>query len=589
MDEANRRLGAREYALLTLLAAVLFGYATISGKPLTMHEARLPQLAREMLAAGQWLLPCSGERPWLERPPFPLWVTLLVGHAAGALDQEWIVRIPPVLMGWLTLLVVGWSGARLLGRKLGLLSAVALATMYEFYFYAGQAEDDIFLAFLAAACIAFFVATEFPIEAPPDARRHFLGNRPLTVWLFFIVLGATSLAKGPLVGAVEILAAIGVFLLLGRDKTRLLRYVWLWGWLLFAALTVGWYLYAYQVYPSIWDNLKLDFAGTGRHQPFWDYLVNILWTTAPWTPFWILGLILAWPAARRERLSPQRFLWCWALVPLMVLSLPARKHHHYLVPILPAFAVLASLGLERVGRWILRPDAKPLRPWGGLLVGLPGAAVIIALALWHKIPGPLWVSGLLAAVFFACSVVVGIGLARRNGRWILVPILAGIAVAAGWGQSVAATSNKAKNEDLAFLARVGREVPPGAPLLVDARGALEFFRQQFYLPEGTVPLQNFTFLRDSRITAPRVYVIGHESARAFLSTLGEVQMVDQSPYVRRGQSSDDRYTLFLLTYRPDLQRYPAPQVSVTQGMGRAPGPYCGPPPGDEGKGSQSRP
>jgi 4-amino-4-deoxy-L-arabinose transferase-like glycosyltransferase len=332
LTDTRRRLRGSDYLLLTLLAAVLFGYATISGKPLTMHEARLPQTAREMMASGEWLLPHSGERPWLERPPFPHWVMLAAGHLAGRLDQVWIVRIPPATMGWLTLLLVGWTGARLMGRRTGLLSAVALATMYEFYFYAGQAEDDIFLAFLVALALAFFVAAEFPAGAQPDGRGHFLGNRPAAVWLFFAVLGLSSLAKGPLVGAIEVVAAAAAFLALTRDKARVFRYVWLWGWLVFAGISVAWYLYAYSVYPSILDNLRLDYVGSNRGEPLWYYPINILWTTAPWTPLWVLGLWLTWRGARTDRASPSRFLWCWWLAPLIALSIPARKHHHYLVP-----------------------------------------------------------------------------------------------------------------------------------------------------------------------------------------------------------------------------------------------------------------
>jgi 4-amino-4-deoxy-L-arabinose transferase-like glycosyltransferase len=578
MTDFPRHLRPADYALLTLLAAVLFGYGTISGKPLTMHEARLPQCSREMLATGQWLLPHSGERPWLERPPFPHWVMLAVGHLAGRLDRAWIVRIPPALMGTLTLLLVAWMGGRLLGRPAGLLSGVALATMYEFNFYAGQAEDDIFLAFLVAACMALFVATEFPSEAPTDSRRHLLGNRPASVWLFFAVAGLSSLAKGPFMGAIEVFAATGPFVLLSRDKTRILRYVWLWGWLLFAGASLAWYGYAYSVYPSLWDNLRFDFVGSTRRSPAWSYLVNILWTTAPWTPFWIAGAALLWRGARAERSGPNRFLWCWWLAPLIALSIPARKHHHYLLPILAPFAVMAAVGLQHAWAW-LRPRAG--RPRTVLhtvcFVALPGSAAIVALALWGKIPGPLWAAIALAGAFLPCATLVGVGLARRSGRLVLAAVLAGVTIGAGWGQSILATTGRNWDQDVDFVARAGPLAAPDKPILVDAYGTLEFFRLQFYLPPGTTPLQDLTFLRDSRLTAPQVYVVTHTRSQDFLSTLGDWRIVCESNQAPRKSAQEDRYALFLLTFKPGLERYPAPPVSVTQAMGRAPGPSCGPP------------
>jgi 4-amino-4-deoxy-L-arabinose transferase-like glycosyltransferase len=412
---------------------------------------------------------------------------------------------------------------------------------------------------------------------------RFLGNRPPAVWLFFVAVGLTSLVKGPLIGAVEAGAAVATFLALTRDWGRILRYVWLWGWLLFVAVTSAWYLYAYHVYPSIWDNFRYDLAGSGRSEPFWYYAAAIGWTTSPLTPLWIVGLVLTWRGARADRAGPNRFLWCWWLAPLIVLSLPARKHHHYLVPVLGAFAVLAGVGMDRIGAWI--GSAKPRRglvPLGLFAVALPGAAAIALLGWWQKIPGPLWATLLLAAVFFACAIAVSVGLSGRSGRWVLAGLLAGLTVFAAWGQSVLATSGRNRNLDIYFLARVRQVAAPDIPLLIDTRGpadmggSLEFFRQQFYLPAGTVPLQNLTFLRDQRISADKVYVLTRYRCRSLLSAFGSWRIIEESGQKATAGPSD-HYALFLLTFAPGLERYPAPPISVMQALGQAAGPTCGPP------------
>lgn len=579
-------LTLKDYGLLALLGLLLFGYGTISGKPLTMHEARLPQCSREMLARGEWLLPRSGERPWLERPPFPHWVELIAGHVFGRLDKVWIVRIPPALMGLMTLLLVAWTAARLFGRQIGLLGAVALATMYEFYFYAGQAEDDIFLAFLASVCVAAFVVTEFPTNGRlPDARRHFLGNRQWTVWLFFIVLGMTSLAKGPLVGAIDVIAGTGMFLLVSvsLSEGRIGRYLWLWGWILFLALTAGWPVYAGSAYPSLWDNYRYDYSGPFGHEPLWYYFAAILWTTAPWTPLWLLGICLVWPRKGKKLPPARRFLLCWALVPLLVISIPSRKHHHYLVPILPAFALLAAFGAQRVGEFIRNPAPKKytgLLP--GLLAGLAGFAAFAALAVARIIPGPLLVSLGMSVVFLLCSTCIGFATKKRNGSMVLVTLCAGFVVFGDWGQSVLGKADENKCGDIMFLERVRRIVPDNTPLMIEAHGSMDFFRLQFYSRPGTVVLHNITYLRDDRITAEQVYVIAHAYQRDFLAQLGDCQVIDASIRARRETSPAERYTLFLLTFKPALKRYPAPKVSVLQamdrGVGAQAGPFCGPPP-----------
>jgi len=584
MMPSFRSLSAKDFGILALLGLLLFGYGTISGKPLTMHEGRLPQCAREMLANGNWLVPESGGIPWLEFPPFPHWVEILTGHVLGRLDAVWIARIPPALMGILTLLIVAWTAARLFGRPIGMMSAVALATMYEFYFYAGQAEDDIFLAFLMTVCVAAFVATEFPgAGISPDRRKHFFGNRPWTVWMFFIVLGMTSLAKGLLLGAGELVMGLGIFLLLAWREKRLGRYVWLWGWMLFFVLTAAWSVYVGSLYPGLWESYKHRYLGSMHQEAPWYYLTTILWTSAPWTLMWLLGIFLVWPRKGEPWKPANYFLLCWAVGPLLVLSIPLRKHHHYLVPVLPAFAVLAAIGLQWVGEFISRfGSGKVSGLLLGFVTGLTGFATIITLAFLHVIPGSLWVASGIGAVFLVCSLGLGRAWEKKDARMVLVIFCAGFVVFSAWGQNLAGQTEANQCGDFAFIERVNRIVPDGQPVLINAFGSLDFFRLQFGLRPGTVALPNLTYLRDEAIEADQVYVIARAGSGDFLVQLGHCRVLDASSRARRESSPADRFTLFLMTFHPGLQRYPAPPVLMhyisDNREERSTRAFCGPPP-----------
>ena len=89
-----------------------------------------------------------------------------------------------------------------------------------------------------------------------DPRLRFTGGRPWTVVGFFVLLGLTNLAKGPVVGAAVIVGSIGAYFLMpalvwrrgnlgvffawpAQEGRRVRRYVWLWGWLA-AAVIRGW-------------------------------------------------------------------------------------------------------------------------------------------------------------------------------------------------------------------------------------------------------------------------------------------------------------------------------------------------------------
>ena len=76
------RLRLRDFLILAAFCLLLFGFEMFSGRPLSLHEARLPELSREMFLHHNWLFPQSGGRPWLERPPLPQWIE--VGIWAGS-------------------------------------------------------------------------------------------------------------------------------------------------------------------------------------------------------------------------------------------------------------------------------------------------------------------------------------------------------------------------------------------------------------------------------------------------------------------------------------------------------------------------
>jgi 4-amino-4-deoxy-L-arabinose transferase-like glycosyltransferase len=84
-------------------------------------------------------------------------------------------------------------------------------------------------------------------------------------------------------------------------------------------------------------------------EPWWYYLVSWMWQLLPWTGALLLAARGSWQRAVQRRRSPDRFLWCWAIVPIAVLSLSRGKHHHYILAPLCGLTPLLSLGLLRLG------------------------------------------------------------------------------------------------------------------------------------------------------------------------------------------------------------------------------------------------
>src|SRR5262249_30875475 len=156
------------------------------------------------------------------------------------------------------------------------------------------------------------------------------GKRPWAVLAFFLVLGLTNLVKGLMFGAAMVLIPIVGFMIWNGDLKRFPRYLWFWGWLACAIAAGAWLVAATMRYPDmllVWfGDVANRTEGIKWNEPFWYYWVNLLWEILPWTGPALYGLWLTRTKAFAESASPERFLWCWALLPLFVFSIPTHKH-----------------------------------------------------------------------------------------------------------------------------------------------------------------------------------------------------------------------------------------------------------------------
>ena len=216
-----------DYLRVGLFALLLFGYAAFSGRPLTMHEARLPETSREMLATRP-LAAAEQRRPgrgWNGRRCRTGWWPPRWRSRAGWI-AVWVVRLPSAAMGTATVLLTDVDRpAGCLGRTVGVLaSGLALATSASSS-TSTPARPRTTSTWRRSwpAAMALFVRgerTDDPVDdAPrsvgaPDVHpglpsassaalaRRLLGNRPWHLWLFFALDRPVQPGrKGPLLGA----------------------------------------------------------------------------------------------------------------------------------------------------------------------------------------------------------------------------------------------------------------------------------------------------------------------------------------------------------------------------------------------------
>lgn len=356
-----RRLKAA--VLIALFALAWFG--NIQHRDLFQtDEGRYAEIPREMVASGDWITPRLDGFKYFEKPILQYWATAVVYEAFG--DHHWTARLWTALTGFLSILLVGFAGARLFGERAGWLGAAALAGSVYYIIMGHFNALDMGLAFFMALNLFGFLLAQ---QAAPGSREEH--GWMLASWA---AAALAVLTKG-LIGIVLPGGVLVVYTLLTRDWAVWKRLRLVTGTLVFLLVSVPWFVAVSRHNPQF---LHFFFI----HEHFERYLTRIHHRYGPWWyffPILLLG-VLPWvwqsllalregirmPERATDRLDSAYFLWLWVVV-IFVFFMPSdSKLPSYILPIFPALALL-------MGREISRRDGHGVS-WAAVITG--GLAVI---------------------------------------------------------------------------------------------------------------------------------------------------------------------------------------------------------------------
>lgn len=368
--------------LLAVLASVVL-LVRLGSAPITESaEERCFEVAAGMYAGQGLLVPYMDGAPRLNKPPLYYWLVFASAKLCGAMSY-FSLRLPATLSALCLLVVTACWARALLGAGAGLLAAFLLALMLQFYTLGRRGVAEMPLAlFCTLALLAF------------DAAFFRSARRALPWFALWVLLGFLTKATAALL---LIALPIVVTLLVHRSLRRALRWR-VAGWIT-AALGLGlvWYVVIVLIVPGAFDALysaallpvgvETQAPAARHYRPVWYYVSEMFIAAAPAS---LLVPLVAWRAASSRCLAgePRRRFVAIAFATMFVaLSILPQKQKHYLVSLLPLFAILCADALERC--YALRRGAfdRCLRWFGVLALALGAVAAALIILFLHVVKG----------------------------------------------------------------------------------------------------------------------------------------------------------------------------------------------------------
>ncbi|HVT89477.1 MAG TPA: glycosyltransferase family 39 protein [Tepidisphaeraceae bacterium] len=393
-------------------------------------EALNVATAQEILRSGNWLVPTLQGEVRTAKPPLTAWITAIsisgqtmqdisspdssVRNAAFV-SLAWQTRWPALLAACLALLLTAELGRLLAGPKVGIVSLIAAATSLLFLRFSRYSTTDIWLTlWVIAANVGLlhaifhqrhwtgFVSTGAALglammtKGPVSLLQTLLPIAAMYPWLRMQV--AFSVLVAPTDGQPQpvntptiqpktfkaVAAALAVFVVVG----------------------LSWFIYMLvrdRSIASIWFREVTREGARDVPASHWHSYFSLIPYLMPWSLFAVAGAIVA----VRERLPRMILAVVMVLVPVVVMSFARDRNERYLLPMIPAAAVLAGIGYEAL------KQSRPLL----MLHAFGLAAIAVGFPLVTLFLKPAWYTPLEAittAVAAALIIERGFWPARRE-------------------------------------------------------------------------------------------------------------------------------------------------------------------------------
>lgn len=331
--------------VLVILFMILYIVA-LGQRPLFMpDEFRYGEIAREMLASGDWIVPRLNGLLYFEKPPFGYWLNALSLATFG--ENPFAIRLSSAVATAASAGIVFLAGRRFFeSRAVAYLAVfIFLTTMEVQAIGTFSVLDPVFAAVLNGGILSMAMA----VYAAGQKRAWLSVLAGLLFGLAFVTKGFLAFALPALV--------LTPWLVLRKDYGFLVRYAWITVICAFLA-AIPWALAIHEKEPDFWnyffwvEHIQRFASENAQHKsPFYYYIVLLPVLAFPW--------IVLLPTALRNLREPGAsvagdrallLIVLWAAVPFVFFSVASGKLATYILPCFVPFSLLVAAGLSRLAK-----------------------------------------------------------------------------------------------------------------------------------------------------------------------------------------------------------------------------------------------
>lgn len=335
--------------LITLLISVFISFVGINSFTLfDVDEAVFAQATKEMVQSRDYITPTYNGENRYDKPILIYWLMAIAYKIFGI--NEFSARLPSAVAGVILTLSIFLFVKRLINERVALYAGVSFSLSLYYLVYTHAAVTDMVLTlFITLSLFSLFLAYR-------GDKRFIYG--------FYIFSALAFLTKG-LIGIVFPFTVASLFIISTRGFRALPEYLNMKGVALFLLIALPWYLAQIVINGKEFIDyffIKHHFTRytgviSGHRGPLFYYIPVIILGFFPWIaylPSSIKDVFENLKKLFREKLLPDSaeaqikvFVFIWFSFIFIFFSFSKTKLPNYILPSIPALAILLSITLSK--------------------------------------------------------------------------------------------------------------------------------------------------------------------------------------------------------------------------------------------------